>query len=189
MVKRLNLYGKLLHSITAFFPLYIYWTYFLSKRVTSWSFNNLIQLEYSLFLVLGIFSVGSIYIFYRVIMKKRKNADKEINIKSIEKKSSYIRYMISSLSPFILFLAEFIKDNTISNTAVVVGTILFIVLGVVFIFKEEKGILYNIFYLPYYILNVKTKDGKEIVIISKKQDLTRYIKVYQLDKKVYKEWI
>jgi len=189
MVKRLNFYGKMLHSITAFFPLYIYWAYFLSKRVTSWSIDNIVQLEYLLFVGLCILSVGSIYLFYKVIMKKRKNADKEINIKSIEKKSSHIRYILSSLFPFILFFAEFIEDSTISNTSVIVGTIFFIILGFVLIFKEENGILYNLFYIPYHIFNVKTKDGKELILVSKKQDLTGYLKVYQLDKKVYKEWI
>ena len=128
------------------------------------------------------------YLFYKVILKKGKSPNKEINIRSTEKKSSHIRYIISSLSPFILFLAEFIKDNTISNTSVVIGTVLFVVIGLVLIVKEENGILYNLFYIPYHVLSVKTKDGKELIIISKKKDLTGYIQVFQLDKKVYKEW-
>ena len=56
------------------------------------------------------------------------------------------------------------------------------------ILKAENGILYNIFYLRYNILNVKTEDGKEIIIISKKENLTGYVEVFQLDKKVFKEW-
>ncbi|MDO8642600.1 MAG: hypothetical protein Q7R76_03350 [Candidatus Woesearchaeota archaeon] len=188
MVKRLNLYGKILHVFTAFFPIYVYWAYFLSKRITSWSIKDIIQPEYIIFLILCMFSIISVYLFYQVILKKSKNQDKEINIRSTEMKSSHVRYIISSLSPFILFLAEFIKDNTISKTSVVVGSIIFIVIGLVLILKEENGILYNLFYIPYYILNVKTKDGKELIIISKKQYLTGYIKVSQLDGKVFKEW-
>lgn len=188
MVKRLNTYGKLLHSFTAFFPLYVYWAYFLSKRITVWSLKNIIQLEYALFVILCVFSVSSLYLFYGVILKKRKNPDKEINIKSIERKSSHLKYIISSFTPFLLFLAEFIKDDSISNTSVIVATTLFIIMGLVLVFKEENGILYNIFYFPYHILNVKTRDGKDFVVISRKQDLSGYLKMSQLDKKVYKEW-
>jgi len=188
MVKRLNIYGKLLHIFTAFFPIYVYWGYFFFTQLTSWSIKNIIQIEYIMFIILCISSVSSVLIFYIGILKKGKNPDKEFNIKSTEKKSSYIRYMIGSLSPFLLFFSEFIKNNQISNTSMIVGTILFIIIGLILVFKDETGILYNLFYIPYHILNVKTKDGQEIIIVSKKQNLTRYIKVFQLDKKVFKEW-
>ncbi len=188
MVKRLNLFGKLLHVFTAFFPIYIFWAYFSSTKVTSWSIKNIFQIEYSLFIVLALFSISSIFIFYKILLKKPKIPNEQFNIKDTSKKSAYIRYMIGSLSPFILFITKFINNNQISNTSAILGTSFFIIIGLILILKDETGILYNIFYLPFHILNAKTKNGKDIIIISKKENLTGYIKVFQLNNKVFKEW-
>ena len=187
MVKRLNLFGKLLHVFTSFFPIYLFWAYFLSTKITSWSIENIFQIEYILFSILILFSLLSIFTFYKIILRKPKVANEQFNILGTNKKSAYIRYMIGSLLPFILFITKFINNNQISNTSAILGTSFFVIIGLILILKDETGILYNIFYLPFHILNAKTKNGKDIIIISKKENLTGYIKVFQLNNKVFKE--
>ncbi len=188
MTKRLNLCGKLLHTFTAFFPMYIYWAYFFSTKIESWDIKDVINTNSIIFIVLILLSILSVYLFYIVILKKTKSPDKEFNIKSSEKKATQIKYIVMSLLPFMLFFGEFFNNNTISLWSVIIGTIFFIVVGLILVMKEETGILYNLFYIPYNILNVKMENGKEIIIISKKNNLTGFIKVYQLDKRVFKEW-
>ena len=189
MVKKLNTYGKILHVFTAFFPLYLYWAYFSFTKIESFAYKNLFDKWNSSFLVLCIFSVLSIFLFYYELLKNGKNHDKEINVKTSKKSSGHLRYIIGSFSPFILFLVDFItKAQQVSNTSTIVGTAFFILMGFILVFKEETGIMYNIFYWPYQILTVTTKQGKECVIITKKDSLSGHIKVTQLDKKVFKEW-
>ena len=188
MSKRLNTHGKLLHAFTAFFPMYIYWAYFFFTKIESWNLEDMLNFDSIMFVLLCLSSVLSIFLFYKVILKRTKSPDKEFNVTSSEKKAAHTKYVVGSLSPFILFLGEFVKDNNISLLSVIVGTIFFVIVGLISIIKEETGILYNIFYVPYNILNVKTNNGKEMIILSKQSSLSGFIKVYQLDKMVFKEW-
>lgn len=182
------MYGRLLHAFTAFFPVYIYWAYFFFTKVESWTLEGMLKYNSIVFLLLCLSSLLSIFLFYKLILKKTNSPDKEFNVKNSEKRAGHIKYVIGSLSPFILFLGEFVMDNNISVLSVIVGTIFFIVMGLISIFKEETGILYNVFYLPYNILNIKLSNGKEIIVLSKQNSLSGFIKVYQLDKMVFKEW-
>lgn len=188
MVKRLNFFGKLLHAFTAFFPLYVYWAYFFFNNVESFIFQEILQRDTIIFILLSFLSVVSILVFYLILVKKNRTADRELNIKSSSKISGHFKYIIGSLSPFALFIAEFLQNNQISKISTVIGTIFFVALGLILIFKDEDGILYNLFYLPYNMLTVQTKDGKQAIIISRKESLSNYVKVNQLDKKVFKEW-
>ena len=188
MVKQLNVYGKLLHIFTAFFPLYSYWTYFSFTKIGSFNVENLFQKEAISFFILCILTIFSIVVFYFVLLKKRKNPDKELNIKKSEKNSGYLKYTIGSLSPFILFLVEFINNPQLSKASIIIGTAFFIIMGVILVFKEETGILYNLFYLPYHTLSVTTKEGKTYVVVTTKEKLSGYIKVNQLDGKIFREW-
>lgn len=188
MVKQLNAYGKLLHIFTAFFPLYSYWAYFSFKKIESFSVENIFRREIIIFFILILFSLMSIILFYSILLKKRNSPDKEFNVKKSEKNSGYLRYAIGSLSPFVLFLAEFINNPQLSKVSIIVGTIFFVIMGVILVFKEETGILYNLFYLSYHTLLVTTNEGKEYTVVTTKEKLSGYIKVNQLDRRVFREW-
>jgi len=179
MVKVLNLWGKLLYCFTAFFPLYVYWAYYFSTKIYPFKIENLINFDQLLFFILLLFSIFSLTIFYHYLIKREKY-EKEIFIKSSEKDSKYMQYFVGALSPFILFLIEFIRDTQIYNDGIIVGTIVFILLGFIFVCKDEYGILYNIFLIRYKILRVKTKDEKDFIIITKKDNLSGYTKVTRL---------
>src|SRR3989344_1476577 len=179
MVKQLNFHGKILHSITSFFPIYVFWSFFWYKNIDSWSIKNLIQLETVLFILLSVLSIGSIFLFYGVILRKRKSPDKEINIESTEKASSYLQYSLGAISPFLLFLSELLKDASFSKSTAIIGTMLFIITGLMLVWKDERGILYNIFYIPYQILIAKTREGRELTIISKRLYVNGYIRLVQ----------
>ena len=181
MVKRLNFTGKMLHLFTALFPIFIYWTFIFFTKVQSWSFKEIYNKEYIIFILLSILTISSVLIFYFILDKKRKNPDKQVKIFTSTKHSNHIKYVVGSLSPFLLFIVEFFNDTIVVNIGIIVATIMFILIAIILIFKEDTGILYN-------FLDVKTDKGN-VTIISKKDSLTNHVKTIQLDKKVFKEWI
>lgn len=188
MVKKLNFWGKLLYCFTAFFPIYVYWSYYFYARIDSFKIENLFRYEQIYFLIAVLISITSIIVFYEILIKRRKKQDSEIFIKASEKDSKYMQYFVGSLSPFILFIIEIFKSTTVYNSGIILGSIAFVILGFIFIYKDEYGILYNLFLIRYKILKIRNKEGKEYIIITKKDSLSGYIRVMQLDRKVFLEW-
>lgn len=184
MVKRLNSLGKLLYIFTALFPLYIYGLYFLIlKSLANFSYVYLFFIA-----LLGIFIVLSPSIFFGDLVTKGKKHDKEIFVKSCQKNSKHLVYIISSLSPFLLFIIEIWRDTNYYDSAVLITSIMFVLVGFVLVFKDEEGILYNLFFIRYNVLTIKDKQDNEKMILSNKDSLSGYIKVNQLNRKVFKEW-
>ena len=188
MVKKLNIYGKLLYAFTAFFPLYVFWSYYFFDKISSWSFDKIFQINYIGFAILLALSIAAFFVFYGYLIRKPKKPDREIAISNTERVSSYLKYVISSLSPFSLFIVNLYNGES-SLIVIILGTAIFVIILLILIFKDEKGILYNLFYLPYHILSSTTKEDKQITIISRKPEIDGYTKVHQLDKEVFKEWI
>jgi hypothetical protein len=184
MVKRLNILGKLVHLFTATFPLFLYWSFVFFTKIQTWS---TLTMNHVMFFMMAILSIGSILTFYKIINRKRKNPDREFKIISSSKHSNYFKYAIGSLFPFILFIGEFFKNGKALEVEILIATIIFLIILIILIFKDDKGILYNLFYLPYHFLEIKTKNATYI-LISKKESLTNYVKSVQLDKMVFKEW-
>lgn len=188
MTKSLNKYGKLLYLFTVFFPLYVYWAYFSLINITSLNLRELYRREILVFFLLCFCAISSIIVFFFVLLRKQKHPEKEINVKTSEKKSNYFREVIGVFPPIILFLSDFLDKSESSMARGIIGTVFMIIIWTVLIFKDGKGILYNIFYLPYHILDVTTNDNKRYVIITKKDHLSGYTKLNQLDREVFKEW-
>ncbi len=187
MVKRLNLFGKSLYCFTAFFPLYLYWGFIFYNKIESFRIENLTKFVNLGFIISLSFSIISLIIFYGFLIKKSKQHDKEILIKNSEKDSKYMQYFVGSLSPFIMFFIELLRQNKTYDASIILGSIVFVVLGIIFIFKDEYGILYNLFFIPYKLLNVIEKNNN-LIVISKQDHLSGHVKVNQLNKKVFIEW-
>ncbi|GAF87564.1 unnamed protein product, partial [marine sediment metagenome] len=149
---------------------------------------NLLNFELILFMGVILMALGSIFVFYKILIKTSTHPDKEIKVNDSKKQAGHFKYILGSLSPFILFIITLISDKNISNVSAIVGSIFFTILAIILIFREESGILYNIFYLPYNILEIATEKGSNILIITKKDNLYNYVKVKQLNRKVFKEW-
>ena len=184
MPKRLTNIGKLLYVFTALFPLYLYWAYFFYTQVQPLSVTNLLNLNGLGFFTMVVLSILSAVIFYVLVMKKRKRYDKEIQVKESKKASLYSPRIIGSLSPFVLLIFSRVLDLS----AAIVATAFFLILGLTIILRDETGILCNFFFIFYNINKVTTTKGQKYTVISKKGNLSGYIKVSQLDNGIYREW-
>ena len=184
MVKRLNNFGKLLYGFTALFPLYIYGLYFfILKSLEKFSYIHL-----SFITILGIFIILSPLIFFGNLVGRKEKHDKEIFVKSSQKNSKHFVYMVSSFSPLLLFIIEIWRETSNYNSAVLITSIIFVLIESILMFKDEEGILYNLFFIKYNVLTIRDKNDNEKIILSSKDSLSKYIKVNQLDGKVFKEW-
>jgi len=184
MVKRLNNFGKILYGFTALFPLYVYGVYFfVLKSLEKFSYL------YLFFIILfGIFAILSPSVFFGDLVRKKDKPDKEIFVKSSQKNSKHLVYTISSLSPFLLFVIEIWRETNYYNPAVLIASITFFLIEFILVFKDEEGILYNIFFIKYNVIAIKDKENNDKVILSSKDSLSEYVKVNQLNKGVFKEW-
>jgi len=184
MVKIINSLGKFLYLLTSLFPVYLFIVYiFLLRSVNSFNYLNLITL-----IIFCILSISSPIIFFKILIRNRQNFDKEIFIKSSKKDSRHLLYVFGSLSPLILFLVEFVKNKIPYETTSIIGVTFFVLIGILLIYKDDEGILYNLFFIFYKISKITDKKGFEKIIISKKDTLSGYIKVNQLNKNIFREW-
>jgi len=187
MARRLNVLGKIAYLFTSLFPLYLFWFYFYVSKLNFKQLNNFQYLN-SLNIYLGGFfllcSIISPIIFYGLI-KNKETSDTEILVKNTKRDSRYAIYFLGAISPFLTFLLEFLLKNSSEfyMPSIIVSTILFSLGAVVLIFKDEYGILYNVFFLRYNFLSIGDK-----VMISDKNTHSGYVKVIQLNNKVYKKW-
>lgn len=181
MAKILSSIGKLTYLFTALFPLYVFWAYFFITKInfSSINFKDINLLLSGLFLL---FTISSPISFY-FLVKKKKSQDTELFVKNSKKESKHLISALGSISPFLIFLLEIFKDSTLYIPALITATLFFILTGIILTFKDEYGILYNLFFIRYNILSVEDK-----IIISNKGSCSGHVKVNQLNKRIFKKW-
>ncbi|MBU0963063.1 MAG: hypothetical protein KKD48_04130 [Nanoarchaeota archaeon] len=127
--------------------------------------------------------ITSPIIFFNLI-KNKKSADCEILVKSSKKDSKYAIYFLGAISPFLTFLLDFfLKNSELHIPSMIVATSVFILGGIILIFKDEYGVLYNLFFLKYHFILVQDK-----IIVSNQEAHSGYVKVTQLNNRVFKTW-
>lgn len=186
MVKRLNNFGRLIYLFTALFPLYLFWAYYFIFQIEISEFaSRIILTDYNLYIgaIFFIFMVLCPIVFFKLI-KLNNSPDKEFLIKDSRRDSRYFMYFIGALSPLLVFIPEiYIKSQNIQMFSLVIASLIFIFGGMILVFRDDNGILYNLFFLKYHIITFHDKS-----IITKYPFHSGYIKVSQLNNRIFRAW-